>query len=722
MPESEFILLRRFASNDDAEAFSEIIKQHASLVHGVCLRILEDKDKAADAVQETFLQLVRDAAEITGSLPNWLHRVATHKAINIIRTDSQRKQREEKYAADSKKNQAKDNLQIWQEISGCIDKELDQLDDLTREVLILHFFEGQTMTNIAEKFGISQPTVSRRIESGVASLRHKLNSHGVIVPAAMLTVLLTENIVKAAPASIMKELGKLALAGGETAATTGAKITAVVSVAKTKILVGASIALLGIGSIVFISVIANGQNKPESSAANTTKAVSLDINQILRKFSQARENINSFIAESEQECKYKWENKEWGEKHEGIEYIRTFYACDGKRIKTKSELWGNLSPRQTNVSESNPDFSASLWDGKRHYSYTQGYLILTNPEDVQEKTPSARNTNIERGMGYMRGEEKRIDELLMENLSQVKLRTTTENINGFDCYVIDADIKGDGEYHIWIDPEHDNGIVKMQIYRSEGDVSFDNVIEKGNFANETYEVASFEKYGDLWFPKEYKVTSEKTTYGNPRSEERTVKYKYVDFNPDFDVLDIFKPDFVKNGAKVDVPGVDGLSFTWKDGGIVDNDGEKIDPFNLKPVTLIGKSLPDLEKYLVKIDPEFIRNKMLLICFWDMENTQSVNCIKTLNKRANALLDNNLYIVFIHAGLKPVLENKLYPWINKNDILPPVGASRYGMAEIGYNWGVKSIPWLILTDKKHIVTDEGFSLNELDEKIAASRER
>jgi hypothetical protein len=34
----------------------------------------------------------------------------------------------------------------------------------------------------------------------------------------------------------------------------------------------------------------------------------------------------------------------------------------------------------------------------------------------------------------------------------------------------------------------------------------------------------------------------------------------------------------------------------------------------------------------------------------------------------------------------------------------------------FNWGVKSLPWLILTDKEHVVTAEGFSVNKLNEKI------
>ncbi|MBN2590753.1 MAG: sigma-70 family RNA polymerase sigma factor, partial [Sedimentisphaerales bacterium] len=143
MAESEFILLRRFSGNGDTEAFTQIVKQHAPLVYGVCLRILGNKDNAADAVQETFLQLVRDAAEITDSLPNWLHRVAKNRSIELIRHDSSIKQREKLYAADSEKRNIQKETVTWRKISCCIDEELDKLDNLTREVIILHFLEGQ---------------------------------------------------------------------------------------------------------------------------------------------------------------------------------------------------------------------------------------------------------------------------------------------------------------------------------------------------------------------------------------------------------------------------------------------------------------------------------------------------------------------------------------------------------------------------------------------------
>jgi len=91
MNQSENILLQRFAASGDAAAFSEIVHRYAGLVYGVCLRILADKDDAADATQETFFQLVKQAKEITGSVPNWLHKVAKSKAIDRIRKDSRRR-------------------------------------------------------------------------------------------------------------------------------------------------------------------------------------------------------------------------------------------------------------------------------------------------------------------------------------------------------------------------------------------------------------------------------------------------------------------------------------------------------------------------------------------------------------------------------------------------------------------------------------------------------
>ncbi len=263
MSESENILLRRFAATGDPEAFSEIVQRHAGLVYGACLRVLADKDRAADAVQETFLQLLRNAQTISGSVPSWLHRVATRKAIDLVRRDSSRKSREARYAADKPQQVTK-----WQDLSRYVDEGLDDLDEQTRQILIRRFFEGRTTSDIAAVESISQPTVSRRIDSGVNQLRDKLRQRGIMVSLAVLAGLLGENVVQAAPAIVLKELGKIALVGGQAAAAAGAGTaastagaasasgaganvaTGVLAGVKAKVVTAAAVTVVGVGSVV----------------------------------------------------------------------------------------------------------------------------------------------------------------------------------------------------------------------------------------------------------------------------------------------------------------------------------------------------------------------------------------------------------------------------------------------------------------------------------------
>jgi hypothetical protein len=90
----------------------------------------------------------------------------------------------------------------------------------------------------------------------------------------------------------------------------------------------------------------------------------------------------------------------------------------------------------------------------------------------------------------------------------------------------------------------------------------------------------------------------------------------------------------------------------------------------------------------------------------------------LSKRAQELKSQGIEVIVIHASR--IEKEKLNKWITKNDISFLVGMIQgdpsvtlgTGEEKIRNNWGVQSLPWLILTDKNHIVTAEGFGINEL----------
>ncbi len=71
-------LLAEFVVSGSQTAFAEIVQRHASMVHGVCWRVLSDPHEAQDVAQAAFVALARKAASLrrAPSIGGWLHRVA----------------------------------------------------------------------------------------------------------------------------------------------------------------------------------------------------------------------------------------------------------------------------------------------------------------------------------------------------------------------------------------------------------------------------------------------------------------------------------------------------------------------------------------------------------------------------------------------------------------------------------------------------------------------
>ena len=133
-----------------------------------------------------------------------------------------------------------------------------------------------------------------------------------------------------------------------------------------------------------------------------------------------------------------------------------------------------------------------------------------------------------------------------------------------------------------------------------------------------------------------------------------------------------------------------------------------------PPSVIGKPLPDFENIRINFNPEQAKGRMLLVCFWDMNQRPSRNCITRLAKQAEQLNEKGIIVVAMHAT--KVGQVKLNEWVKKNNIPFPVGIIQDDGGKIRFKWGVKSLPWLILTNKEHVITAEGFNLLELNAQL------
>jgi len=140
MEQPDKSLVHRLACQHDSDAFSAIMTQYADMVYSTCRRVLGNDGQAADAVQETFFHLLKNADRITGSLGSWLHQVATRRSIDLIRQNAARRRREEAYAADTQPE-----TKTWEEIEPLVDEALEELPEEQKELLVLHYLERQSM-------------------------------------------------------------------------------------------------------------------------------------------------------------------------------------------------------------------------------------------------------------------------------------------------------------------------------------------------------------------------------------------------------------------------------------------------------------------------------------------------------------------------------------------------------------------------------------------------
>jgi len=255
-------LLERFSRRADAEAFAELVRRYVRLVYSTSWRVLKDETDAADVTQETFFELTRNAGRISGSLGVWLHRVATRKSIDLVRRSAHRRRREQVYTQSRP-----EEVSTWHDLSSYVDEALDKLDESTKSLLLDHFLAGKTTSEIAQEQGLSQATVSRRINDGLEQLRGVLRRQGLLVAAASLGTMLMEQASQAVPAAVVTELSKMTMVGTTGAAAALGGKAAVATHAGTLKVVLATTTIVAAASVIGYIHHSNRSAPPAQSSA-----------------------------------------------------------------------------------------------------------------------------------------------------------------------------------------------------------------------------------------------------------------------------------------------------------------------------------------------------------------------------------------------------------------------------------------------------------------------
>jgi RNA polymerase sigma factor (sigma-70 family) len=293
-------LMRRFASQQDENAFKILLRRHGPLVLRVCYRALPHKEDAEDVFQATFLVLARKATSLQWreSISAWLYEVAHRLAREARRKFHRRETRE----ASARPPADVDPLAeiTGRELVAVLDEELANLPERYRAPLLLCCLEGKSGDEASRQLQCSPSTLKRRLRYARELLQRQLNRRGVVLSELALTALL---IHQTASASVPPALAKATALAASLTATGKTLVPGAASahaVELTRAMLGAMffskvklglILLLVVGSLVAGSLVLAHSNRtktPADSQDETAQAARRQ-EEDQRKFAEARQ-------------------------------------------------------------------------------------------------------------------------------------------------------------------------------------------------------------------------------------------------------------------------------------------------------------------------------------------------------------------------------------------------------------------------------------------------
>jgi len=204
-------LLSEYAAKQSEAAFSEIVRRYADAVYSSALRQAGNDAHARDVAQTVFVDLARKAASLNANtlLIGWLHRGARLAALELLRKEHRRQNRERQ--AMELFDPASDVSNDWNVVHPVLDKAIANLGHEDRDALLLRFFKNENLASIGATLGVSEDAAQKRVSRALGKLRDFLEQRGIKTTAATLSAALAANAVQSAPAGFAASLATAAL-------------------------------------------------------------------------------------------------------------------------------------------------------------------------------------------------------------------------------------------------------------------------------------------------------------------------------------------------------------------------------------------------------------------------------------------------------------------------------------------------------------------------------
>jgi len=159
-------LMARFQARLDPDAFEQIVSSYMRPALAVARQILSDHALAEDAVQESFLRVIRKRGQYVPGSPfsGWFYAIVRNVCVDMLRKCARDKEAIDEIASMREANTVRADLSE-------IPRLLDALARGDRDVLVLRIVHGLRFCDVAAALGISEEAAKKRAQRALRRLR-----------------------------------------------------------------------------------------------------------------------------------------------------------------------------------------------------------------------------------------------------------------------------------------------------------------------------------------------------------------------------------------------------------------------------------------------------------------------------------------------------------------------------------------------------------------------
>jgi RNA polymerase sigma-70 factor (ECF subfamily) len=175
------LILMEQARAGSLDAFNDLVLCYQDLLYALVVRMVPDRDQAADAVQEAFFSAYRKMDGFRGgSVRSWLSRIAINAAMDAQRLKKRRPAdpypeiEDESWQPPTSTDDDPVSATLRIERHRALNTALAQITGDQRSAIVLFDVVGYDYAEIASMTGVSLGTVKSRIHRGRLALRDLL--------------------------------------------------------------------------------------------------------------------------------------------------------------------------------------------------------------------------------------------------------------------------------------------------------------------------------------------------------------------------------------------------------------------------------------------------------------------------------------------------------------------------------------------------------------------